>query len=159
MKIIWEKEEKKKKKSLWEFYYWSDKQVTQFLEIDLDLGVLASSKGDSIYFFTGVRADFFSSAKEIKDKNVSWFLCNEKCLKKNGIKVTGALRILDMLLVRSSTLQRFMKSDAFFFFFYLLLLGGLWHFYGIQGFFCKSPGSLFRTVQVQSREIQGSISS
>lgn len=77
MKIIWEK--RRKKISLREFYYWSDKQVSQFLEIDLDLGVLASSKGASIYFFTGVRADVFSSAKEIKDKNVSWLMCNEKC--------------------------------------------------------------------------------
>lgn len=88
MKIVWEKG--RKKKSLREFYYWSDKKVTQFLEIDLDLGVLASSKGASIYFFMGVRDDFFSSAKEIKDKNMSWFLCNEKCFqKKNGIEVTG----------------------------------------------------------------------
>lgn len=77
MKIIWEK--RRKKISLREFYYWSDKQVSQFLEIDLDLGVLASSKGASIYFFTGVRAEVFSFAKEIKDKNVSWLMCNEKC--------------------------------------------------------------------------------
>lgn len=63
--------------------------MSQFLEIDLDLGVLASSKGASIYFFTRVRADVFSSAKQIKDKNVSRFMCNEKCLKKNGIEVTG----------------------------------------------------------------------
>lgn len=62
---------RKEKKSLKEFYYSSDKQVTQVLEIDLDLSVLASSKGASIYFFTAVRPDIFSSAKEIKDKNVS----------------------------------------------------------------------------------------
>lgn len=40
-----------------------------------------------------------------------------------------------MLLVRSPTLQRLMKSDAFFC--YLLLLGGLWYSYGILCFFCK----------------------
>lgn len=80
MKIVWEKG--RKKISLREFYYWSDKKVTQFLEIDLDLGVLASSKGASIHSFMGVRDDFFSSAKEIKDRNVSWFLCNETCFQK-----------------------------------------------------------------------------
>lgn len=51
---------RKKKISLGEFYYWSNKQVTQFLEIDLDLGVLATSKGASIYFFTRISTDFFS---------------------------------------------------------------------------------------------------
>lgn len=57
MKIIWEKG--RKKISLGEFYYWSNKQVTRFLETGLDLGVLASSKGASIYSFTGIGADFF----------------------------------------------------------------------------------------------------
>lgn len=82
------KRKKKKKSQRILLLIWQ--KSDSVLEIDLDLGVLASSKGASIYFFMGVRDDFFSSAKEIKDKNMSWFLCNEKCFqKKNGIEVTG----------------------------------------------------------------------
>lgn len=58
--MLWKLYEKKEgKESLREFDYWSDKQVTQFLETDLDLDVLASSKGGSFYFFAGVRSDVF----------------------------------------------------------------------------------------------------